>query len=585
MNPEMGVSEQEQFTAPNNSSENAHEQPAQSETQGKQPEFTPAQLLQMELNLRKGIIEHTRSKIEAFEQRLRTNKASLMGRITHYFENNRLEKNIAGNQSLVQKYEAFVLEHQQLVDTANQQIDAEVDLQSAKVQEPKQLEQAEPPTPETEAGKSYDLKQLCTEKNTLIIHGIQNDFVLNANTMLAKGTSWQTKVDILLGLQPTISTSTVSSGDKPVNMWSPMGVVLKEGNVIAAAHQDAATKMEGLKRRKTWEVTDIKKDIDRAISARSPKDYNELVVENPEVAAFYVNLDYQRQPKDTMLASNRDILQAAIDRNLPLIGLVQGEPYQVQYNPETDRFEPVAKYERDQVLNSDYAVDPEKRKKLVEKVLDESPFKVKSPEINYLQGYESGAQSYVELMPPERSKFEESSHNYIVNNGEKATLIEDSAVIGGRRAYLRTESGLLIESTYDNKTKQRTERVLDSRHAGYIVGQYGMGKVDVNVHSPDRIQNYLDALKKKALELRGYLGQSNTESATDKQFRESLTSINYTLHGFRSQALKVGDYKTSDMTDKVIAEIRYVQDSDLAKLLRERVKPDGGWKMTLADIE
>ncbi len=232
-------------------------------------------------------------------------------------------------------------------------------------------------------------KHISEAHDVLFVHGLLHMRGPVENSALKdESIDFETKLKILLGLDPTVSVSSIRSGDTRHNIWTGAGVLLKNGVVRKAFPTDAGTQVKNLRERSVntydpriefAEKKDIYGQIDDAINLRSPKEYNEFILENPEVAGLYVYLPSEAdtaQDYGGQSVSDEMVVEASRDLDLPIYGLREGNPCKVAYNEELRKLEYVKDVDRSEILENQFNLDDEQRREMVKSILTEnSPFK------------------------------------------------------------------------------------------------------------------------------------------------------------------------------------------------------------------
>ena len=274
-----------------------------------------------------------------------------------------------------------------------------------------------------EAEQTRDVTNVMKEKDVYVVHGIQDFFAPDTNSLLRYGETIETKLMVLLAFDPTLSTSTIKKGDTNRNMWSRVGVLLNGGRVLSAHGRDAATVATGLKSRTSGFSPDrnIKEDIERAIKRErfgvGGFGYNELVVENPRVAGLYICLDVDESEGEHRPISVERMLEASRLSRLPLYAMQKGIAYEMDYDfdpeslkPQKDDFSgheyPPRPYKRaffkspvspDAMLAKDSKITPEQRTAFAEEIFENSPFRPRTREAGFVSQLVSGREIYVDL--------------------------------------------------------------------------------------------------------------------------------------------------------------------------------------------
>lgn len=139
------------------------------------------------------------------------------------------------------------------------------------------------------------VEQTMIRNNAFIVHTFLLDERLrhNENSNIAQRATLEDDIDILLSLEPTISTSSVNPGSRQGLWGGRIGVVLGGGDIRGVAQTDNGTLTDGIKGWRNGENSSPK-EIDEKVSDKSERGYNELVVRNPEVFGFFQNVQINK---------------------------------------------------------------------------------------------------------------------------------------------------------------------------------------------------------------------------------------------------------------------------------------------------
>jgi len=157
-----------------------------------------------------------------------------------------------------------------------------------------------------EIANSRKVEDVMVRNNAFIIHMLNDMEEMgghhNENSAVSKKATYEDDVDILLSLEPSISASSVISGDK-TKVWPGAGGFLLGGGEIGEAEVcDHGSHGEGIKRRGGKESSIEKidevvgrhdKGSQKIREENGEHGMNEIVVNNPEVFGFF-----QRAEKD-----------------------------------------------------------------------------------------------------------------------------------------------------------------------------------------------------------------------------------------------------------------------------------------------
>lgn len=151
-------------------------------------------------------------------------------------------------------------------------------------------------TPETglEIPNHLDVAELMKDKNAFFVHMIQVtdqfDVSVTNKSINTNKLSVSQKLDLVYGLSPTLSASTIRPHTNDETFNGGFGVIFSHGEIAHAHQGDAATRAVSLTERDV--LTGVKKekqDVDNAIEKETTS-YNEFVLKNPEVAGGFMKL-------------------------------------------------------------------------------------------------------------------------------------------------------------------------------------------------------------------------------------------------------------------------------------------------------
>lgn len=130
-----------------------------------------------------------------------------------------------------------------------------------------------------------------------------------------------------------------------MNMWSRMGVILSSGSVELAASGDISTQVSGVEDRINNRFNYIKSRlttqemINLAISRRDPRSYNEFIIDDPEIAGFYICADQLRPGAERVrrdMVPHIEIIKAMSSLNIPIFVIKEGRVYRSRIAKSAD---------------------------------------------------------------------------------------------------------------------------------------------------------------------------------------------------------------------------------------------------------
>lgn len=189
----------------------------------------------------------------------------------------------------------------ELEESMSQLVDADTSLNALRTKITTHYDQAE------NLAKQPSIPSIMERSNAFFVHmtmpesdlGAHESFDMN-NSNVHKATI-EDEVDLILALEPSISTSSVVSGrDESGNrsgLWgAESGLLIAGGRISAASTEDLASVPVGLKERtpdinRQEGVVTTPDEIARVASQRQGDNrWNELIVNNPEAAGYFVSV-------------------------------------------------------------------------------------------------------------------------------------------------------------------------------------------------------------------------------------------------------------------------------------------------------
>jgi|GEM_PF-2613869 len=381
-----------------------------------------------------------------------------------------------------------------------------------------------------------DVKNVVQKHNVTFVHGIHPNFIPDSNSPLEKGVDWETKADIVLALNTSLSTSTIKLGDGPSNMWSRVGVILNGGEVTSAYHADAGTvaSKPGTERDTGFGYSNpdtIAKEIDTAINDRridTDRGYNELTVNNPGVSGFYICRE------ESMSGSQRNddyepvkIAQYCKNRGVPLYEIINGEVWVTEYDNKTEKVNAVRKLKPEELKQSSNKPSPENTERLRRKIMENSPFRFVPGDARFIDDAARGREEYIEIaiasgLP---GPAPEGTEN-------KDRVIAEFPRVGSKTQVIKQENGGFVF---------RRQRVWGGETDVFP---------DFRQINPDRyLTDIQEKIKRSIVEEPLFCPQKTNEKEIDRchsyhnDLRQGLAAR---LVGFGIQATERGDVKTAE---------------------------------------
>jgi hypothetical protein len=367
----------------------------------------------------------TVGEIQGIEAELVRKKSNIFTELFNFFVIKELEKSLSDKQS---DHDQALQEHGDiqaiLRDLELQKIDTSK-LDEAKKTLADFYDEQEEAWEEYEKEKEIrDVPNIMRDNDVVFIHSIKPDFVPGDNSLLREGATWRSKLDITLSMDPVLSTSTIKEGDTRTNMWGTMGVLLKGGLVQRAFASDGATMAKGTKSRAFHDESTmpIDQEIDEALEGS--EHYNEFVVDNGEVAGYYVCIDQETGVRHNDMVAVDDVVDEIKERNMPLYVIEAGIVYEAVYVPENfDRSEAPPKripahltkgkkVEIVELLDNDFNISEEEKLAKKEVLFKDSPFRIKTPEVDWIDSHSQGSRFYMASEIVDLASFPEAEEDF-----------------------------------------------------------------------------------------------------------------------------------------------------------------------------
>lgn len=538
------------------------------------------------------------SKVKEAGEQLQACERSLISKLINSSKTKKLRAELESNNLTKKEIEAGYIENQELKNDFHEQLENKEELGKTEslLEEfyKKQGNEYE------KDKKERDIENISSNHDVLFVHGIllNPDSSFN-NSLLRDNIDWDDKLDILLSLEPSISTSTISEGDNRSNFWAPQGVILGSGSVIDASRSDIGTQPENIKKR-TRATKSIFKNIDSRIedSIRNKSRCNELTVEKPKIAGLYYvdNEDYNVDSLD-----HDKLFEISKKRNLPVYNFMNGVPYEANYDEKNKKF--VSQYEVDKkdIFENQSETSKEDLDDMVSKICKNYPFKLKDEkikeEIDCLNYFSDGEEFYIENLPktPDSYEQEYTSSDKIFISGagerkrptridEKYKIISNIVKVGKVSQYILTESGELYETgknalngiEYINSTKDSMKEQITNHIA---LGHF-YSDLEVEIYD---MKSYLNGMENTIIELGNEKKQRLAEGKATRNQEEDIRNHALHLLGVSKKAEEFGDTDTQKKAIE-IAE-KYISRESVNEIKNRRIDDEGRVKITPKEFE
>ncbi len=442
---------------------------------------------------------------------------------------------------------------------------------------------------------SQDVKSVMRDHDVFVIHSIAPDSVPGENSLLTYNVSWEEKLQILLAFDPMVSASTIKEGDTVLNMWSPMGVVLKGGHILSANPIDGGTVAESIGARANARVYDknISVSIGRAIRERKRDFYNELTVSSPEVAGIYVT--HQRRVGPVSIKKtppiDRDIRKVAEKFGITVFVLENGNLYRSHFDENRGLFvaegEPLSK---EQIIQQSFSMDSQKRQALKQDLVGHYPFRIQPKEFSFFQGWRLGREVYL------LSSLRMAPDKVIKKAMSTGSNKDGEIILNDFFTGIDGKNGLSWRSQYYLKDGKVYRRKINRR--GVIVASSPLDPYKNNV--PEALfsnaiwhdnqgwshQQRLDALEADIKIVIDRISKSKEQEGRERAVelqQDYLSRLVFFAYGYGEYADEIGDTTTSERAFAIARSV--ISEEKYRHFKQARVKEDNSFRYTVGDFK
>jgi len=348
-----------------------------------------------------------------------------------------------------------------------------------------------------------------------------------------------------------------------------------------------------------WMKQVVKREIEHARSvAQAKSKYNELAIENPRAAGFFICLEGLEQtvpgnPNQRLIPAEEEIYKTVVQELGMTVYLIKGgKVYESEYNPEAEGFKFI-------IINENKPIDPvalisrpsytligPKRKSVIEEITNDSPFDdhsiggILEKEAMYVDARDAGRLAYLELDPvgiAELVDVEDAGVIELFTRHDRIRFsVEEKTTPPPSPGLDRVKERVLCRINYSRRTGKllRGENFTsDIRNAVHTYGypiKIGRGQ---NYGSVSSREVYLEYMKTE---------MDNLSRKEDEYSQSTLARLAFHLYGFGESARQFGDKEISvDVNNTLEANQLYKQ---CEETISRRVGPKGEFRMEMADL-
>lgn len=256
-------------------------------------------------------VEQYQQKLERLREDINGKKKNLISRVLHHKQLRELRNDLRRNENIVAQYaeeqqwrQEMIAYYDRIIAEEEQmgKLMEDAHLDNEQFDEAKRIELQE-------EEKERSIVEQARKHNVFFVSDIVTaEWKPSANNRVldTKALEFEDQLHVILGLDPTISASTLSPGSRNRTFGTTSwGVFLSGGRIIGGEQGDAGSVARGLRERyfskPSRSVAAINEAIERpSVAGGKTQDgsYNELGVENPEVGGVYFKLETDDLPSD-----------------------------------------------------------------------------------------------------------------------------------------------------------------------------------------------------------------------------------------------------------------------------------------------
>lgn len=457
-----------------------------------------------EVESTKGKIESIEKSIADLEKSVQEQKSKIWYKFTHLFKKEKLddEKSLEEAQQKLGQAKEELAEKSRLIEETR-----EVILESSELDEAKEelekfySEQSEVKSKFEEEREQRDLTRISREKGVLFFHGMPlSSFDTNSTeghnlTLNTREIDVQSRIQMVVGLEPTLSMSTINENKPNKGMYYPFGIIIKSGEVLSAYKGDASSDALGLYARRGYSSEqgpqksiiqeDIANQINEAVENKHHYDkYNEIIVQNPKISGLCINIENPNRGVDLS-----QIKRISDQLGLPVIGLMNGKMFDLTNDGKEVSLDEVLEKE-DLSFQERLSMAEDSIESLFPALKNEKARKEAKRKLEELRGA-------ADLLSEKKTDLESHGLNFLnakeisfkggMANWAKKILSEGDNINGDDIVVRAVNGGLNknewadLESIFEGKTREECLGIIDEFKRNKDKVDYFFGKGDRNI--------------------------------------------------------------------------------------------------------
>lgn len=564
------------------------------------------QIAALDINKIKKIedIETIKGAIKEVETELEERKSSILKKLFNYQEIRDLGNRETLLESRITKEQNSLEETiRQITELEGNSLDRNELNSSKKILEEFYEQQIQSyPTMQNLEAKEVEGKRIAEEKdkegqkienlmekyNVIFVHGLLHGHTPEGNSLLRGNIEWRTKLDVVLCLAPTLSTSSIKQGDASDSMWCRSGVILKKGSVVMGREGDAGTRATSIGNRESGLGNKDLKDIEQAVRSRGSgafgyKNYNELVVRDPEIAGLYIYSDPNDPEKtNTDLPPIKIIAKASQELKLPLFVINRKGIFRGRWDEQRKQILPEEQVDFQDIKKSDFQLDENTRIQLQKEIFGDSPFDLREmQDFACINSSARGRELYIKLASVrQKDKLIKLSKR---EAGEKQPILT-RFLAAGTKVTVTMEDGVPSANWVDTKSNKIRSTSL------YPIGNSFIHEIYIYIgfhtwrleQSYSGIKEYIQSMDVTLRKIDRDIAASAGDTVQQKFLTDIMSRLVSHLYGFGIQAQELEDVPAAEAAFGVAN--KYIAFEEYKKMFDQRLGPNGEMRITPEDL-